>query len=57
MWQRKNKDDRKHDSESMFDRWLREKRLKKQLAKNDALFFGMYVMFALFAAQGMFTIQ
>jgi len=55
MWQRKDNDDQ--DGESLFERWLREKRVKKQLAKNDALFFGMYVMFALFAAQGMFTIQ
>jgi len=55
MWRRKNDNDQ--DSESLFERFLREKRVKKQLAKNDALFFGMYIMFALFAAQGMFTIQ
>jgi len=55
MWQRK--DDHEQEDESLFERWLREKRLKKQLAQNDALFFGMYLMFALFAAQGMFTIQ
>lgn len=55
MWQRK--DDKDQENESLFERRLREKRLKKQLARNDALFFGMCVMFALFSAQGMFTIQ
>jgi len=51
------KDDNGQDDESLFDRWLREKRMRKLLAKNNALFFGMCLVFALFAAQGMFTIQ
>jgi len=55
MWQRKDEHDK--DDESLFERWLREKRVKKLMAKNHALFFGMCIMFALFSAQGMFTIQ
>jgi len=51
------KDDKDQDNESLFERLLREKRKKKLLSKNDAWFFGMCVMFALFAAKGMFTIQ
>ena len=51
------KDDKSQDEESLFERLLREKRAIKLLEKNNAWFFGMYVMFALFAAKGMFTIQ
>jgi len=51
------KDDKGQDNESLFERLLREKRMKKLLVKNNAWFIGMCVIFALFAAQGMFTIQ
>jgi len=53
----RRKTENDQDNESLFDRWLREKRMKKMLAKNNELFIGMYVLLALFAAQGMFTIQ
>lgn len=53
----RRKYDKGDDKESLFERLLREKRVKKLLDKNNAWFFGMYVMFALFAAKGMFTIQ
>ena len=54
---RQRKDDKGQDNESLFERLLREKRIKKLLVKNNAWFFGMYVVIALFAAKGMFTIQ
>ncbi len=57
MRQRKEDKGQDKDKETLFDRLLREKRMKKLLVKNNTLFLGLSVIIALFAAQGMFTIQ
>jgi len=50
---------RKHEeeqTESLFERKIRQQCNIRQ-AKNDVLFFGVAVLFALYATQGMFNIQ
>lgn len=53
----KRKADKAQKTESLFERLLREDRLQKQLVKHDAFFLGVSVLVALYATQGMFTIQ
>lgn len=54
---RQRKEDKGQDKETLFERLLREQRMKQLLVKNDTLFIGICIMIALFAAKGMFTIQ
>jgi len=54
MLNRKDKSEK--SDESMFDRKFRLQRMAK-FAENEGLFFGITVLFALYATQGMFTIQ
>lgn len=43
-------------NETLFDRLLREERGKK-LTQNDALFFGLSILLAIYATQNLITIQ
>lgn len=51
-----NRKQKKHHSESMFDRKIRQQCELKR-AREDVWFFGVAVLFALYATQGMFNIQ
>jgi len=51
------RNDKEQESETLFDRWLRKERFKKTLAQNDVMFFGVCVLFALYATQGVFAVQ
>ena len=53
---RKQKHEVEQRTESLFEQRFRLE-YQKKLAKNDGLFFGIAVMFALYATQSMFTIQ